>query len=128
VVIALLLFSLVFKDTNNTRQLKVATDAKTRNIDGEISQLKMIIENNRKLSEQFRNLTGISDTSKQQVSSYSEIELNILEKEKKYLFGQYKLELSVENSIHEEEIKSYSMQLALLKKELEALSMDHFKR
>ncbi len=109
------------KYANKTRQLKSTTEAQIRKIDAEISQLKMVIENNQKLSEQFGSLTGVSDTSNRQNASYSDIELDILEKEKKYLLNQQRLELNVESSIHDEEAKSYAMRLVLLEKELQAL-------
>ncbi len=109
------------KYTYKTKQLKSTTDAQIRKIDAEISQLKLVIENNQKLSEQFGNLTGISDTSNRQNGSYSDIEIDILEKDKRYLLNQQKLELNVENNIHEEETKSFAMRLVLLEKELQAL-------
>lgn len=109
------------KYVHKTTQLKSTTDVQIRKIDAEISQLKLVIENNQKLSEQFGNLTGISDTLNRPNGSYSDIEIDILEREKKYLLNQQKLELNVENSIHDEETKSFAMRLVLLEKELQAL-------
>ena len=112
------------KYANKIRLLKVNSESRIRKIDGEIDQHKMIIENNRKLSNQFGALTGFVDTVQQREHSYYEIELDVLEKEKKYVLQQYELEINSEGKIHEEETKSYVMQLSLLEKEMDVLMLE----
>ena len=112
------------KHINKIRQLKVSSESRIRKMDGEIGQLKMIIENNQKLSNQFGSLTGFADTVQQYGLSYYEIELDVLEKEKKYVLQQYELEIDAERKIREEEAKSYVMRESLLQKELEVLMME----
>lgn len=107
---------------DKTHQLTTRKEAEIRKIETEIAQIKVTVENNRELSSQFRSLTGIDDSVKQSASSFYEIELNALDKEKEYVLQQFDLEVKSERRIFETETKSFQIMSTQLEKEIEALN------
>ena len=103
------------------QQININKDSKIRRIDGEIEQLNVVVKNNKQLVDQFGDLTGYSDTTKNHGSSYYDIELEVLKKEKEFTLKEYQLELRAARKIYEEEIRLYKILEAQLKKELGVL-------
>lgn len=107
---------------DKTRFLKAQNDARIRNLDEEIAQIKVIVKNNKELSNKFGSLTGIGDTIKQFGSSYYEIEIGILNEEKKFTQQQFELEIKSEQMIFTEETKSYQILVRQLEREIALLN------
>jgi len=103
------------------QQLEIDKDSKLRKANGEIDQLKVIISNNQQLSNQFGSLTGYSDTLKQYGSSYYEIELEVLNKEKEFIKREYELEMGAAKRIYNEELKSFDILENQLQNEFDVL-------
>lgn len=109
---------------DRTYRAKVDKDAQIRKIDAEIAQLKVAVENNKELSRQFRGLAGFSDTVEQSGQSYSEIELDVLVREKELVAQQYELETQSDRRIFEEETKTYKILVEELESEISALMQE----
>ena len=109
------------KFVSKKQQLAMEKDSKLRRINGEIDQLKVVVSNNQQLSSQFGSLTGYVDTLQQFGSSYYEIELEVLNKEKEFIQREFELEQRASVSIYNEEIKSFTIIESQLQKELDVL-------
>lgn len=109
------------KFASKKQQLAMDKDSKLRRINGEIDQLKIVVSNNQQLSNQFGSLTGYVDTLQQFGSSYYEIELEVLNKEKEFIQREFELERSASVRINNEEIKSFGIIESQLQIELDVL-------
>lgn len=109
------------KFASKKQQLAMDKDSKLRRINGEIDQLNVVVSNNQQLSTQFGSLTGYVDTLQQFGSSYYEIELEVLNKEKEFIQREFELEQRASGRIYNEEIKSYVIIESQLQKELDVL-------
>lgn len=109
------------KYESKLQSLELDKNAKLRNIDGKINQLKVIVANNQQLSTQFGALTGFADTARNFGKTYYEIELELLHDEKEFIQEQYKSEVRAEQQVYYEEMRSLTIQESQLQKELEAL-------
>ena len=109
------------KFVSKKQQLAMEKDSKLRRINVEIDQLKVVVSNNQQLSSQFGSLTGYVDTLQQFGSSYYEIELEVLNKEKEFIQREFELEQRASVSIYNEEIKSFTIIESQLQKELDVL-------
>lgn len=105
-------------------QLSAQKDARVRKIEAEIAQMKVIITNNQELSSRFGSLTGFTDTVRYFGSSYYEIEIDALEKEKEFVMQQFDLEVKSERSIFETESESFRILSGQLEKEIEMLNKE----
>lgn len=109
------------KYVEKKQQLIMDKDSRLRNINGQIDQLKLIVENNQQLSNQFGNLTGFADTVQRYGKSYYEIEMEVLEKEKDFIIRQYEIERNASKMIYEKEIDYFTLLESQHLKELEVL-------
>lgn len=105
-------------------QQTVEQEADLRKINSEIDQLKVIVANNKQLSDKFENLTGMVDTVKNHDASYYDIQLNVLVNEKDRNQKKYELEMRSAKQIYDEEMKTYEIVSGQLKKELEVLLLE----
>ena len=104
------------------QQLLIERDAKLRKINGDIEQLNVVVSNNQQLSNQFGALTGYADTLQRYGSSYYEIELEVLKKEKEFVLKEFELETAAVNKIYQEEVKSFKILEDQMQKELDQLN------
>lgn len=109
------------KYAGSRQQLIIKKNTELRRIEGEIEQLQVVISNNKKLSKQFGNLTGFTDTVQNNGSSYYEIELGVLEREKEYVLKEFELEMSAAMNIYEEDIKTFDILELQNQKELDVI-------
>ena len=103
------------------QQININKNSKLRRIEGEIEQLNVVVNNNKQLANQFGNLTGYADTVRTYGSSYYEIELEVLKKEKEYALKEHELELSAAKKVYDEEMKLFEILEAQQQKELDVL-------
>lgn len=109
------------KYAGGRQQLIIKKNSELRRIEGEIEQLKVVISNNKRLSKQFGNLTGYSDTLQQNGGSYYEIELSVLEREREYVIKEFELEMNAAMNIYEEDIKTFEILEMQHQKELDVI-------
>lgn len=109
------------KYTEKQKLLDISKELKTQKLQAEIEQLKVIVENNQKLTSQFGNLIGYSDTINRYGRSYYEIDLEILAKEVNSVIIQYAREKEANALLYEEELKSFQIREQELNNELQAL-------
>ncbi len=109
------------RNSDKLHQLRAQKESRIRKLDGEIAQLKVIVENNNQLSRQFGSLTGYADSTIQSGPDYYEIQLDGLNKEKEFVLQQYDLEINSEKKIYEQETKSFNILKSQLEKELAVL-------
>lgn len=107
---------------DKTQHTTALTEAQIRKIDEEIAQIRVIVENNKELSQQFGSLTGAGDSVRRFGSSYYKIEIDILLEEKKFIQQQFELEIKSARIIFAEETKSYNILMEQLEKEIEILN------
>ncbi len=103
------------------KSLKLNKEQKLQKIQAEIDQLQLIVDNNQKLSTQFGNLTGYSDTVQNYGNTYYEIELNALRKEIDFINSEYNREKEASYSLFTREVKSLQIREDELKEEMRAL-------
>ncbi len=103
------------------KSLKLNKEQKLQKIQAEIDQLQLIVDNNQKLSTQFGNLTGYSDTVQNYGNTYYEIELNALRKEIDFINSEYNREKEASYSLFTSEVKSLQIREDELKEEMRAL-------
>ena len=103
------------------KSLKLNKEQKLQKIQAEIDQLQLIVDNNQKLSTQFGNLTGYSDTVQNYGNTYYEIELNALRKEIDFINSEYNREKEAAYSLFTSEVKSLQIREDELKEEMRAL-------
>lgn len=87
------------------KQLDIDREFKLEKLTAETEQLKLTVENNLKISSQFGNLAGYSDTSGNQEKSYYEIALEALTKEENFVVSQHAQAVSANFMIYQEELK-----------------------
>ncbi len=103
------------------KSLELGKDQELQKLRAEIDQLKVIVENNQKLSSQFGSLTGYSDTLRNYGKSYYEIELDAMEKEIVFIEAQYSREKSAAATFFKQEMKSILIKESELREEISAL-------
>ena len=106
------------------KSLKLNKEQKLQKIQAEIDQLQLIVDNNQKLSTQFGNLTGYSDTVQNYGNTYYEIELNALRKEIDFINSEYNREKEASYSLFTREVKSLQIREDELKEEMRALEKE----
>jgi HlyD family secretion protein len=87
------------------KQLDIDREYRLEKLSAEKEQLKLTVENNLKISSQFGNLAGYSDTSEKQEKSYYEIALEALMKEENFVVSQHAQAMSANFMIYQEELK-----------------------
>jgi multidrug resistance efflux pump len=103
------------------KSLKINKEQKLRKIQAEIDQLELIVQNNKKLSNQFGSLTGFSDTIQNYGNSYYQIELDALKKDFDFTNEEYLRETEAAQSIYLREMKSIQIRENEISEEIRAL-------
>ncbi len=101
--------------------LELGKELKTQKLAASIEQLKVVVQNNQKLTDQFGSLTGYSDTISRYGKSYYEIDMESMERELSFLNEQYVREKEVNYVLYNEELKSFQIREEELNHELAAL-------
>lgn len=103
------------------RQLNIDKEFKLQKLQSETEQLKLTVENNLKISSQFGNLAGYSESSGSQDKSYYEIELEALMKEENFVVSQHTQAMSANLMIYQEELNLLEVLEGEREKELSSL-------
>lgn len=101
--------------------LEAERESKLQKVNTETEQLKVIVDGNKRLSDQFGNLIGLKDTSQNNGESYYDIQLEELAREKAFVQKQFEIEMNSEKQIFAEEMKNFDIVGDQLQKELQVL-------
>jgi multidrug resistance efflux pump len=109
------------KFSEKRKLLALEKEAKIQKLNAEKQQLLIIVDNNQKLTNQFGNLTGYSDTIRTFGRSYYEIDLEAIDKEIDFILKQYQQTRNLEAQLYGEELKTIQIQEKEIEQELQVL-------
>jgi HlyD family secretion protein len=109
------------KFSEKRKLLALEKEAKIQKLNAEKQQLLIIVDNNQKLTNQFGNLTGYSDTIRTFGRSYYEIDLEAIDKEIDFILKQYQQTGNLEAQLYGEELKTIQIQEKEIEQELQVL-------